>query len=158
MVQRWYPFAELRRMEDTINRLSRGFGGHGAYLEGSEAEGWTVPLDVVEEGDKLVVHASMPGIRPEDIQVSIEDNVLTIKGETRSEGEQQEANYLMRERRAGSFYRAVRLPESVDTEKAESTYDHGVLSIALPKVEHKKAKRLEIKVSSGAKSIEGKKS
>ena len=157
MLQRWVPYTEIGRMEDTMNRLWRGFGGRSLAPESAEIEPWTLPLDVVDEGDKVVVRASLPGIQADDIDVSIEENVLTIKAQTKAEEERTEANYLIRERRAGSFYRAVRLPESVDTERVESTYDHGVLSIALPKVEHRKARRVEIKVGSAAKPIEGKK-
>ncbi len=154
MLQRRDPFRELRRMEDNMNRLWRGFGT-GIATDGAEIEGWTLPLDVVEEGDKVVVHASMPGIKPEDIEVSIDDNVLTIKGHAKAEEEKRDKSYLMRERWIGSFHRSVRLPDSANAEKAESSYEHGVLTVSVPKVEQKKAKRLEIKVN---KAIEGTKS
>lgn len=157
MLQRWDPFTELRRMENTMNRLWRGFDGHSLPLESGEVEAWTLPLDVVDEGDNMVVRASLPGIHADDIDVSIENHVLTIKAQTKAEEERAEANYLIRERRAGSFYRAIRLPESADTSKADSAYEHGVLTVTLPKVETRKARRVEVKVGGAAKPIEGKK-
>ena len=136
MLERWDPFRELRRMD----RLWRGFG------IGREIGGWAVPLDVVQEGDDIVVRASVPGVKPEDIKVTIEEDLLTIKAETEAEHEENNGNYLVRERRAGKFHRSLRLPDTVDAEKVESRYDHGALTIRFPKVEAKKAKRLEIKV------------
>ena len=137
-LQRWEPFRDLRRIEDTVDRFWRGFGvEHGG--------GWAVPLDVVQEGDSIVVQGTLPGVKPEDIKVTIEDGVLNISAETKHEREEQNGNYLIRERRSGKFRRVLRLPDSVDAEAAETTYENGVLTITLPKVEAKKAKRLEVK-------------
>ena len=139
VLQRWYPFREFRRMDEKMDRLWRGFGvGQDVYSR-------TVPLDVVEEGDEIAVHASVPGVKPENIQVTVEDGVLTIKGEAHGDDEERDGNYLVRERRAGRFHRAIRLPDTVDADKADSRYEHGVVTITFPKVEAKKAKRLEIK-------------
>lgn len=140
VLQRWDPFRELRTMEDTIGRMWRGFGGNGDVT----AENWNVPLDVVREGDNLMVHASLPGVDPEHIDVSVEDNVLTIKASTQSEYEHKEGEYLMKERRVGSFHRALRLPDTVDTEKIHPTYTNGVLTVTIPKAESKKAKHLKV--------------
>src|ERR671915_298891 len=157
-LQRWDPFNELRRMQETMNNLWRGFGAGttAGTTEGQEMETWAVPLDVVQQGDNVVIRASMPGVNPDNIDVSIEDNVLTIRGESAHESEHKEGNYLMRERRSGSFYRALRLPDTVDTDQAHPFYEHGVLSITIPKVESKKAKQL--KVSVGGSDLEGTKS
>ncbi|MCI0440788.1 MAG: Hsp20/alpha crystallin family protein [Chloroflexi bacterium] len=142
VMQRWDPFNELRQMQDTMNRLWRGYG----VRDGEDVmESWAVPLDVVQEGDNILVRASMPGIKPEDINVTLENDVLTIKGETRSETEKTEGNYLLRERRSGAFHRSLRLPDTVDTEKADTKYENGVLTVTFPKIEAKKAKRLEVK-------------
>jgi HSP20 family protein len=89
-------------MQENMDRLRRSFG-HGEG-EAGDVETWAIPLDVVQEGDNIVVKASVPGVNPEDIDVSIENDVLTIKGQTKEEREHQEGNYLMRERRSGSFY------------------------------------------------------
>jgi len=95
----------------------------------------------------------VPGVKPEDIEVTIEDGILSIKGETTEEHEVKEGEYLMRERRSGSFHRSVRLPDTVDADKAETGYANGVLTIKLPKVEAKKAKRLEVTVGKELKEM-----
>ena len=138
---RWEPLRELRTMEDTINRLWRGYGGESAN---PTVEGWSVPLDVVREGDKIMVHASLPGVDPENIDVSVEDSVLTITATTNADVEREDGEYLMRERRTGSFHRALRLPDTVDTERIQPGYKNGVLTITIPKAESKKAKRLKV--------------
>ena len=88
----------------------------------------------------------MPGVDPEQISATVEDGVLTIKGQTSTETEKTDERYYLRECRAGAFHRLVRLPETVDTERTESTYENGVLSITFPKQESKKAKSLTITV------------
>lgn len=144
VLQRWAPMSELRRMDDMMNRLWRGHSGSS----GAEAapEEWAVPIDVRQDGDSITVDASMPGIDAENISATVDDGVLTIKGETCTETEQKDERYYLRERRAGAFHRSVRLPETVDTDKAESTYQNGVLSISFPKQESKKARSLPITV------------
>lgn len=146
LIQRWSPFNELRQMQEAMNRAQRGFV---PYTFDHEMESWTVPLDVVQEGDNIIVQASLPGVNPEDVQVTIEENVLTIKGQTKTEREQKDGDYLMRERRTGSFHRSLRLPDTVDTAKAEPCYEHGVLTVTIPKAEAKKAKQLTINVGKG---------
>ena len=144
VLQRWDPMSDLRRMDDMMNRLWRGYSGSS----GAEAapEGWAVPIDVRQDGDTITVDASIPGIDAENISATVDDGVLTIKGETCTDTEKKDARYYLRERRAGAFHRSVRLPETVDTDKAESTYQNGVLSISFPKQESKKARILPITV------------
>ena len=146
VLQRWYPLAEIRRRDDVANRLWRGLG-IGGYASEYVGEG-TLPLDVEEGDDILTVRASLPGVAPEDIQVTTEDGVLTIAAESAADGETSEGSYLIKERRSGSFRRSLRLPDNVEAEKAESAYEHGVLTISLPKQEAKKARRVEVKVAS----------
>jgi HSP20 family protein len=152
MLRRWEPFNELRWMQENVDRLWKDFYGPGG--DGAEIEHWAIPLDVMEEGDNIVIHASMPGVDPKNIDVSIENDVLTIKGHTREEREHTEGNYLMRERRSGAFHRSLRLPDTVNTEKAHPYYDHGVLTVTLPKVEGKKARKLTVATG---KALEGQK-
>ena len=133
-MQRFDPFAEMRRMDAAMNR----FWNQGAAAQDSAGGRWDIAMDVIQDGDDLVVRASLPGVEPDDIQV-------TLEGETGSETEEQKGDYLLRERRFGRFHRALRLPNSVDSEKAEPSYANGVLTITVPKQEAKKARRLEIK-------------
>jgi HSP20 family protein len=132
-------------MENAMNRLLRGWH--------EEVEHWSIPLDVVQKTEEVEVKASLPGIKPEEIDIAIEDNVLTIKAESSSESETEEGGYLVRERSFGSFFRALRLPDSVDSEKVRSTYENGVLEITLPKAEEKKRKQIKVNVSGGNKVI-----
>ena len=155
VLQRWDPFGDLRQMEDTMNRLWRGFGGSPSYREG--AEDWNILLDVIQKKDDIVVRASIPGVKAEEIDVSIEDNVLTLKSERKPEIEGEESAYLIRERPTGSFYRALRLPDTVDINNIVSHYENGVLTIILPKAEEKKKKQIQVKVTGVSKAIEGKK-
>ena len=147
------PFSELRQMQDNMDRMWRRFGSAN-HDDGSGMEAWAAPLDVVADGDDFVVRASLPGVSPDNIQVAIEDNVLTIRGETASTFETADGSYLMRERRSGSFHRSLRLPDTVDQDKAEPRYEHGVLTITLPKAEAKKAKQFEVRVAEGPAAIE----
>lgn len=167
MLQRWDPFREfrpfrdIRRVEDTIDRFRRGVSPR-YHRAAHVVDTWAIPLDVVRDGDNVVAQASLPGVKPEDISVTIDDNVLTISGRTDVETEQsdegdatpdestQEARtYLLRERRTGAFQRSIRLPDSVDAEQAETVYEAGVLTITLPKLEAKKAKQLTVAVKGG---------
>ena len=153
-MQRRSPFNDLRQMQDTMDRMWRRFG----TASGDDHNGlgaWAAPLDAVADGDYFVVRASLPGVTPDNINVAIEDNVLTIRGETASHFESNEGNYLMRERRSGCFHRSLRLPDTVDLDKAEPRYEHGVLTIKLPKAEAKKARQFDVKVVEGPAAIEG---
>jgi HSP20 family protein len=110
----------------------------------------------VQREDEVVVKASVPGMKPDGIDLSIEDNVLTIRAERKPDFEDDKSVYLIQERPTGSFFRALRLPETVDANKIQSTYENGVLTITLPKAEEKKKKQIKIQVSGGTKAIETK--
>ena len=144
VLERLYPFNELRSMDETVNRVWRRFNGR---FVADEQERWAVPLDVVQNEEDIVVRATLPGVKPDDIEVTTDNDVLTIRGQSTQENEIKEGSYLMRERRTGSFHRTLRLPDSVDLDKVDSRYEHGVLTITFPKLEAKKAKRLDVKVA-----------
>jgi len=151
MIQRWDPFRDLRQMDDTMNRLWRGYGGFPALREG--AEDWNILIDVIQKSEQIVVKASLPGIKPDEIDIAVEDNILTLKAERKSELEGEGSVYLMQERPTGSFYRALRLPDTIDTNKIECSCEDGVLTMTMPKSEEKKKKRIEVNVSGGQKTI-----
>jgi HSP20 family protein len=142
---RFDPFNQVRQMERLMDRLWAGAGPVAG-----EPESWAIPVDVARAGDDIVVHAAIPGVKPADISVSIEDGTLTIRAESAAESERSEGDYLLRERRTGTFYRALRLPDSVDTAKTGSSYANGVLTITLPKAEEKKARRISVEVKEDA--------
>lgn len=142
VLMRWDPFREMRKLDEAFSRAWRTNGEGPASIER-----WAVPLDVVADGEKIVVKATLPGVKAEDIDVTVEDDLLTIKAEMKDEHEERGDRYLLRERRAGNFYRAIRLPDTVDADKVETEYTNGVLTITFPKTEARKAKRLEIKAA-----------
>lgn len=142
-MQRWEPFADLRRLDDRLARLWGRWPLSGGIMPGDD-ERWTVPLDIREEGDNLVVEASIPGMKADEIDVEFEDGILTIQGQTKSEREEKRDNYLLKERSAGAFYRSVRLPETVNGDQAKSTYKDGVLTISMPKKAEAKAKKVPV--------------
>ena len=145
VLQRLDPVTELCRMDNMMNRFWRSYSGLGSP---AKPRSWAVPIDVRQEGDNIIVDASMPGVDPSQINVTFEDGVLTIKGQTSTGTETEGKRYYLRERRAGAFHRSVRLPDTVDTDNAESTYENGVLRITFPKQESMKAKSLSINVKS----------
>ena len=136
VMQRIDPFREFRKLDEMLNRAWQGDG------DGHVERRWAIPIDLTQDGDDVVLRATIPGVAPEDIDVTIEDGVLTINAETPSDSD---ASFIIRERRAGKLYRALRLPNTLDVGKAESDYRHGVLTLTFPKVEAVKARRLEIK-------------
>ena len=136
VMQKIDPFREFRKMDEMLNRVWQGDG------DGHFERRWAIPIDLTQDGDDVVLRATVPGVAPEDIDVTIEDGVLTINAETPSD---EGASFVIRERRAGKLYRALRLPNTLDVGKAESEYKHGVLTLTFPKVEAVKARRLEIK-------------
>ena len=142
VLQRWDPFRELRRVDDVFTRRFRD------YRYGSGQVGaWPVPLDISHQDDSVVVKASIPGIKAEDLEVTIEDGRMTIEGKTGVESDERQGGYVVRERRTGSFYRAIRLPETVDADGAESVYENGVLTVTLPKQASRKARKVEVKAA-----------
>ena len=154
VLQRRYPFLELRRIH---NRLYRPWLASNPVVNtaitstnGASRREWSIPLDIVQEEDKYVVRASLPGVAPENIEVSVEHGILTIQGRTEVEAEDEDqrkdGNYVVRERRSGAFIRSLRLPDTVDADQAQPNFDNGVLTITLPKLESKKAKHLTVTV------------
>ena len=141
LLQRWDPLFDFRQRHYIADRVRHG---SPQTEDAVEPKRWSIALDAVEEDGKLVVRASLPGIDPDEIKVIIEDGVLTIGGETKVDDEAKVGNYLIRERRTGSFHRSVRLPDSVDVDQAETDYDEGVLTVAFPKAESKRAKQLTV--------------
>lgn len=143
---RWDPYREMSNMLDR-------------FFEEPISEWRTtdfnlnLPLDVAESEDEFIVKASVPGIDPDDIDITVTKNTLTIKGEMKKEEETEEERYHLRERRYGRFTRSITLPTSVNTDMIDANYENGVLVLHLPKTEEMKPKRIEVR--SGEKMLEG---
>lgn len=140
---KWDPFRDLMGIENELNRLfGRTFGGDdGASLRGA----WAPPLDLYETGEKFVMKMDLSGVSPEDVDISVEDSTLVIRGERRFYDEQKEESFHRIERRFGEFVRSLTLPSSADAEKIEASFDRGVLAIEVPRKEEAKPKKIPIK-------------
>ena len=159
-ITRYDPFRDLRSLQDEVNRLfstsfSRGFGD-----EGMARGAWMPNVDIFENKDEIVLEAELPGMNREDFELSIENNVLTLRGERRFEKKDEADNYHRVERAYGAFTRSFTLPQTVSGEGAAAEYKNGVLHVALRKREEVKARRIEIKGESAEgqtpKTIEAK--
>lgn len=144
-LMRWDPFRELTTIRNMMDRLlEEPMEGNGEGFS-RQYNAFPLALDVVEDQDAYTVKASVPGINPDDVEVTMTDNVLTIKGETHEEKDVEEKQYRLRERRYGSFQRRVTLPVAVDPDKVEATSENGVLTLRLPKSEAVKPKKISVR-------------
>jgi HSP20 family protein len=134
---KWTPFIEPSWLEDFDRTLDWPAFRHG----------FTLALDVYQDKDNVVVEAPLAGIDPEKVEIAIENDVLTIKGESENKSEVEDKNYYRKEVRSGSFYRAVQLPTRVSGEAAQATYDQGILTIKIPKAPEAKPKTIKVNVS-----------
>src|SRR5882724_2041893 len=153
-IVRYDPFRDLRTLQEEVNRLfstnlTRGFGE-----EGIGRGAWNPSVDIFENKDHIVLEAELPGMNREDFDLSVENNVITLRGERRFEKKEDSDNYHRVERAYGSFLRSFTLPNTVSAEGANADYRNGVLRVTLPKREETKARRIEVKGES--KTIEAK--
>jgi len=149
------PFREILSLRSAMDRLfdDTFFGGANWELQPFSDD---LALDVSETEDEFLVKASVPGMNPDDLEISFSGRTLTIKGETKSEEEKEGQRYHLRERRYGSFARSITLPAPINADSIEARYDAGVLTLHLPKTEEVKPKRIAIQAASGSKMLEGK--
>jgi HSP20 family protein len=141
---RWEPFRDLVSLREAMDRLFEdSFVRPSGWWPAERAT--TLALDMHESDEDVTVRASIPGVKPEDVDISVKGDVLTISGQTTEEKEEEGGTYHLRERRFGAFQRSVRLPAMIKADKAEATFENGVLTLKLPKVEEAKAKSIKIK-------------
>jgi HSP20 family protein len=139
------PFGSLRRLS---NVLDEAFGSVPFQAEnGTLTSSWVPACDVFEEQDAIKIVAEVPGVRPEDVKLSLENNILTIRGEKKREAEERNQQVHRYERSYGLFERTFALPNTVDPEKIEANYENGVLTVALPKAERARPRQIEVKVA-----------
>lgn len=144
-IVRWEPFRDFVTLREAMDRLfQESFVGPRRREWLAPAEG-SLALDMYETEDAAVVKTSVPGIKPDDIDITISGNTLTIAGETKKEEEVKDENYIRRERRYGSFSRSVILPQDLEPDKAEASFDDGVLTLTIPKAPEAKPKVIKIK-------------
>jgi HSP20 family protein len=145
-----YNPRELASLQDEFERMFRSFlGGGGSESAPTTAGAWSPALDVEETEDAFVLHVELPGCRPEDVEVNLEENVLTVTGERRFYDEREAEGFRRIERRFGRFHRAVRLPDRVATDRVEASFDNGLLTINVPKAEESKPRRIQVRPRTG---------
>ncbi|GAB4249356.1 MAG: Hsp20/alpha crystallin family protein [Thermoleophilia bacterium] len=152
-IVRWDPYREIMALQDEFNRALRRFGTGGGETAGRES--WMPSVDVVETKDALKLKAELAGMKPEDINLEVEDNVLTLSGERRFEEKVEEDKYYRIERRYGTFTRSLALPQNVDADKIEAHYENGILEVTIPKAEEAKPKKIAVgRGDSGSRTVE----
>lgn len=143
-IVRYDPFRDLRTLQEEVNRLfstnlTRAFGD-----EGIGRGAWAPSVDIYENKDQIVLEAELPGMKQDEFDLSIENNVITLRGERKFEKTEETDNYHRVERSYGSFTRSFTLPQTVSAEGATAEYNNGVLRVTLPKREETKARRIQV--------------
>ena len=155
VIARWDPFREFSTLQDRMNRLFRESYGPEGRDESLTTSQFAPPVDVYEDEHNVVLKVEVPGIDEKDVDVRVENNVLTVHGERKFEKEEKEENFRRIERQYGSFTRTFTLPSTVDAERIQADYDKGILKIVLPKKAEAKPKQIKVNVGS-QKTLEGK--
>ena len=147
-INRWDPFREVASLQNRMNSLFQDFSrNQGGDADVLATAGFVPPVDVYEDEHKVVLKLEVPGIQERDLDIRIENNVLTVRGERKFDKEEKEENFHRIERRYGSFYRSFTLPNTVDTENVQARYDAGVLRLELQRRAEAKPKQIKIGVN-----------
>ncbi len=153
-MERWNPFREIESMRQAMDRWmdERGFNNL-SFSPGSQNLSLAVDVHETETGYELT--ASLPGVKPEDVEISVNKDMVTIRGRTEQNEERQQGNYIYRERHAGSFQRSVRLPDPINSEQVEASLENGVLKLTLPRLQQASQRRIQVKsgASTGSQQI-----
>ncbi len=147
---RWEPVRELNTIQTEMNRLFNSFFDSPAAAGGPDpARRWIPAMDLVQSGDEFVLRADLPGLAERDVQIELQDGVLTISGERKVEHDDQSKGYLRVERSWGAFSRSLTLPEGIDPEAVRASFARGVLEVRIPKPEARKPRKVAISVGGG---------
>ena len=148
-MMRWDPFQDLRSAQDEMAQmnpmLAHALGLHAQQQGSATATAWAPALDISERKDAYLVMVELPGVEPDDLQITMEEGLLTIQGERQFDQESSEQQFHRVERRYGAFRRSITLPAQVQAEQIEATFDNGVLEIVVPKAEEAKPKRIQVR-------------
>lgn len=157
-LKHWEPFSELVSLRQAMDRLLEdSFVRPPRLISGILGEGPVPPIDMYQEVDKVVVRVSLPGVKAEDMDITISGDTLTIKGESKSESEVKKESYLYQEHRYGGFSRSVSLPVGLEADKTEATFKGGVLTLTIPRVEELKPKEIKVIAKESTEENEEKK-
>jgi len=142
-LSRWEPVREMMTLREAMDRLFDDAFTRPFDLNASAS----VPaVDLVETDNELTVKATLPGVKPEDVQISVSGDILSLHGEFKQESEKKDATYHLRESRTGTFDRKIQLPMDVKIDQAKAAFENGILTITLPKAEEEKPRNIPIKV------------
>jgi HSP20 family protein len=158
-VSRWDPFQDLLAIQDEVNQLfGRATGGQSVQGRSQGQTGqrvWAPALDISERRDAYVVTVEVPGVSPDDLEITLEDGLLTIQGERQFTQESTGQQFHRVERRYGSFRRSITLPARVQAESIEASFENGVLEVIVPKAEEAKPKKITVRAGGGRQRVEG---
>ena len=148
-ISRWYPIREVATLQDRVNSLFQDFAGDNGTVT---AASFAPAVDVYENGEKVVLKLDIPGIKEEDLDIRVENQTLSVRGERKFESEEKEENFHRIERRYGSFFRSFSLPTTVDSESIRANYKNGVLTVELPKRAESKPKQVKVNVATNSQN------
>ncbi len=143
-IVRWDPFREVNSLQNRVNSLLRDLSSENETVA---TAGFVPPVDIYEDEKKVVIKLEVPGVEEKDLQVSVENHSLTVRGERKFENEEKEENFHRIERRYGSFYRSFTLPTTVDTENVDANYAAGVLRLELNKKAEAQPRQIKVKAA-----------
>jgi HSP20 family protein len=146
-IQQWEPLREMVSLREAMNSLLQDSFVRPTGVLG-DANVAMLPLDIAETEDEFIIRASLPGVRPEDVQITVHGDTLTIRGEIKDEEDRNEGRYHLRERRFGLFQRTVTLSTPISADKAQAAFENGVLTLILPKAEESKPKQIRVGATS----------
>jgi HSP20 family protein len=152
-IVRWDPFREMMTLRNSMDRVFEDSILRRLQTSPENGDGY-MAMDVHQTDDAIIVTSAMPGVKPDDVDIAITGETVTIKGETRQEEEVKEDNYLLKERQYGTYSRTLQMPVQIQGDKAEATFEDGILTLTLPKAEEVKPKQIKVQAKP---MIEGKK-
>ena len=144
IVRRASPVGEMMTLRRAMDRLFDDDYFQPFRWSAGGLDGPALPLDVTTDSDALTIEAALPGIKPDDVDITVENGTLTISGKTAEERRSDEGSYLVQEIRRGSFSRSMSLPQGLEPDKASATFEHGVLTLRIPKAEQLKPRQIKI--------------
>ncbi len=147
---RWNPWTDLTSLQDQMDQLMTQIFGSDVRVPESGPGSMTLPVDVRQTDTEFIVEASIPGFKPEDVEITVDNGILTIQGEMLEEKEEKKGEYVRRERRRGSFSRTLQLPSEVREDDVRATFENGILTVELPRQEKAHPKRVPVTVNGKA--------
>ena len=153
LIRRPSPFSDLLTLRQAMDRAFEDSFVRSPFWTTTAPEGGAIPLDITSTPDALVVEASMPGVRPEAVDITVESGTLTISGTFEAERSTEEGDQLIRELRRGTFTRAISLPQGLEPDQAEATFENGILRLRLPKAEQVKPRQIKISAAPTTEAV-----